>query len=103
MNRKTYARLILADRAASATVTQAIRRTMTKNPGFLVLMAVCVALGCLWTFTGMAPAIGGFMFGLATGVVACWAGTIKRYVHMRPYTEEFVDWKKVEDAAKDAP
>lgn len=101
MNRKTYAHLILADRAASATVAQAIRRTMAKNPGFLVLMAACVVLGCLWTFSGVAPAIGGFMFGLATGVVACWVGNIKRYVRMRHFTEEFVDWKKVEAAAQD--
>lgn len=100
MDRNTYARLILADRAANATVTQATRRTMAKNPGFLLLLVVCVVLGCLWTFTGMAPVIGGFMFGLAAGVVACWIGTIKRYVRMRPFTEEFVDWKKVEAAAR---
>ncbi len=90
--------MILADRARSATFAQALRRSSVKNARFFALLIVSVLLGCLWLWLGLA-AMGGFMLGLAVGAGACMLGMIKRFVAHRPMVEEFVDWKKVEEAA----
>lgn len=98
MDKKSYARLILADREGSATFAQALQRGTVKNSGFFMLLLVSILLGCLWLWMDL-PAMAGFMFGLAAGSCAFWLGQIKRYVQTRPLTEEFVDWKKVEEVA----
>lgn len=102
-DRKSYARLILADRQGPTTFWATLGRSIGRRNGFpiLLLMSVLIGLFCIWM--DMIPSLGGFLIGLALGCSAMIVGQIRSYLSKRALVDEFIDWKKVEAAAEDKP
>jgi hypothetical protein len=101
MDRKTYARMVLDDRKASSSFWRALRRSIGGRNLFPVILMVCVFIGAIWIYTDMFPAVGGFLIGAACGCSALLIMQIKDHLRHRSLTEQFVDWKKVEEIAEE--
>lgn len=99
MDKKAYARMILADREVSTSFWHALRRSIGRNNGFPVVVLVSILIGAFWIYTDMFPITGGLLIGVACGGSAFWIKQISAYVRQRAWVDEFVDWEKVQEAA----
>jgi hypothetical protein len=101
MDKATYARTILADRKASGSFLSALERSLGRRNATPVLILTFTLLGLAWTWTGLFPIAGGFLLGVAIGFSTLLLLQIKAYLRQKSLMEEFVDWLKVEEAAKE--
>ncbi len=100
MDSKTYARMVLEDRKSSTSFRRALGRSIGRRSLFPVIVMVCIFIGAVWIYMDMFPVVGGFLIGAACGCSALLIIQIKDHLRHRLLTEEFVDWKKVEEVAR---